>query len=408
MNKEKIRVRIIHQIDPAGFVTGGIDSVILGIVKYSPPNIEFSIVGLTMDESKRPIGKWTLVEIGGKTINFFPVGRHNQPMKKGKLPLSLRLVMGIVRYRSVISKNCDRFEFHRIEPVIPLLNLPQPKHVFVHQNMQSLYNSNSDIGWKRFPQVFFAIESFVIPKFDRIFGVRQDAIDEYKSKFIKIQDRFSFIPTWFDPEIFFPLTPSARDAIAYEFIKKTFHCETKLDIVVSVGRLDSQKNPLLAVTAFAELKKTRPNVCMVMIGDGVLMPAVRALIHEFGLSERVYLAGLKRPKEIADILQLSDIYLMTSAYEGMPISVLEAAATGLPIVSTNVGEISRVVSTGINGIVVDRNDPEVIAEALSEVLQSSAVSKRESSLKMVSSYVPSVVLYPLYQFYINSNYDIAN
>ncbi len=300
------RVRVFYQIDPAGAVTGGIDSVIRGIAKWAPEDIEISIVGLTMDETARPIGKWTDVPVGGRTVKFFAVGRNNLPMQRSRIPLSVRLTAGIFRYYGEVSRNCDVLEFHRIEPVLPFFLDRRYKNMFMHQKMDILYNPNSDMGWKRWPGAYFALESMVMAQFKTVFCVREDAMEAYRHRYPENPERFRFIPTWMDPQIFHPPPPDKRHLMRTRLLGQ-YGFAPESDILVSVGRLDQQKDPLLAIAAFALVVAQRPTARLLMIGDGILRKDVEQFITQSKLEGYVILTGLKNPTEIAKILQASDL-----------------------------------------------------------------------------------------------------
>lgn len=401
LNYLPVRVRIFHQIDLGGAVTGGIDTIIRGIAAWAPVDVEISVVGLTMDTVARPVGKWCTVGLGSKSIQFFPVGEHNSPMQRSIIPLSVRLAMGVIRYKNLVRDGCDVLDFHRIETSIPFFFDKRPMNLFVHQNMNVLYDVKSDIGWKRFPAGYFLLESLLIPKFSRIFGVRLDAVEAYKHKYPLIGDRFEFISTWMDPRIFAPPNLVEREELK-AWLAATYEFDDDANVVVAVGRLDSQKNPLLAISAFSEVVKQLPNSRLIMVGDGVLRADVEIAIKKYSLENHVVLAGLKSPIEIAQILKASDLYLMTSAYEGMPVSVLEAMGTGLPVVSTLVGELSRVVIDGENGFLVNVHDSCVIAKAIVDVLTSKRGDMRVASLRLISEFVPDRTLIPVYRQYRKS------
>ena len=395
---KKVSVRVFHQIDPGGAVTGGIDTVIKGIAKWAADDIDISMVGLSMDPVARPVGQWSVVEVGDKRVHFFAVGVHNTPMHHTGVPLSVRLTFGILKYWRSVSTGCDVLEFHRIEPAIPFLFDRRHKNVFVHQNMDALYNPNADIGWKRLPWAFFALEALILPRLQSIFGVREDAIVSYKARYPKISDRFRFIPTWMDPELFHPVGTNERVAVRAEIFAE-FGLPPEVEMIVSVGRLDHQKNPLLAVEVLQRLVEVRPGSVLVWIGDGVLRPDIEQAILAKQLQKKVILAGLLKPHRIAQILQASDAYLMTSAYEGMPISVLEALGTGLPVVSTSVGEVPRVIQNGLSGLVVEGHEPVALVAGLVEVLSRGQASYESDCLAAVSPYVPDRVLGPLFSVY---------
>ena len=138
---------------------------------------------------------------------------------------------------------------------------------------------------------------------------------------------------------------------------------------VAVGRIFDQKDYPLLVRAVALLpKRTRERLHISIIGEG---PAelVSALEHDIsaaGLTERISLLGNRT--DIPAILAQSQILLMTSAWEGLPIALLEATASGLPFISTDVGGCREVVELCGNGIVVPPGDAQAFADALAELL----------------------------------------
>jgi glycosyltransferase involved in cell wall biosynthesis len=157
---------------------------------------------------------------------------------------------------------------------------------------------------------------------------------------------------------------------------------------------------LLALDAFAKVVAQRTQTRLVFIGDGVLRNDIQAAIIALGLEGKVFMAGLMPPAEIANVLRAADLYLMSSAYEGMPISVLEAIGTGLPVVSTNVGELPRVVVNGKNGFLVNVHTADNLSSAILNVLTGDRPSFRDHSILIASDYVPERVLEPVYKTYI--------
>jgi glycosyltransferase involved in cell wall biosynthesis len=379
------RVRTFYQTDPAGTIPGGIDTFIRGMIKAAPPDIEISVVGLTTDPAARPVGRWSECAVDGRSVWFFPVGRLRDPRGRSRIPLSVLLTAGIARHFYACSTGCDVLEFHRIEPALLFLRDPRPKNAFVHQNMaDALGNRRSDVRWKAVPWLFFWLERIMLQSAASVFGVREDAVEAYRSQYPELADRFRFIPTWMDPDLFFPARDAPRRAER---------------IVASVGRLDSQKNPLLLVDGFALLARRRADVRLMLIGDGVLRGEVEARIAHHGIGERVVLAGLRPPREVAGLLRASDCFALTSAYEGMPMCVLEALGCGIPVVSTLVGEVERVIKPGITGELLAEASPESLAAALESCLARPGAYTAEACVAAVSEYVPKKVLQPVFEHY---------
>ena len=114
------------------------------------------------------------------------------------------------------------------------------------------------------------------------------------------------------------------------------------------------------------------------------------------LTSKVQLAGLRKPAEIARFLNGSDVYCLSSVYEGMPISLLEALACGTPSVSTDAGEAKRVVGQHNGALVLERTT-EILAQGILDVL--SKAWDRDGIARSVEAFMPQKVLEPIYENY---------
>jgi glycosyltransferase involved in cell wall biosynthesis len=231
-----------------------------------------------------------------------------------------------------------------------------------------------------------------------VFGVRADAIEAYRTKYPELADRFKFISTWVDPDVFFPATDSARRRLR-ESLGGRLGIRESDRVLISVGRLDSQKNPLLLIEGFALLAQECPDVKLIIVGDGVLREQIQERIACHRLADRVTLAGLRPPREVADLLRLADCFVLTSAYEGMPMCVLEALGCGIPVVTTRVGEVERVVRLGENGEILSQPTPENLKQSLKNCLARAASYRGDACRAAVSDFVPDKVLQPVYEQY---------
>ena len=124
---------------------------------------------------------------------------------------------------------------------------------------------------------------------------------------------------------------------------------------------------------------------------------MRRRVEEYGLSDRVKFISPLPQLRLAHLMRISHVLLLTSAFEGMPRSVLEALACGLPVVTTDVGEVRRVVRDGVSGLVCHSRDPEVICKAVRKVLGGGI--DRDKCVASIKSYTAKSVLEPVYGFY---------
>jgi glycosyltransferase involved in cell wall biosynthesis len=147
---------------------------------------------------------------------------------------------------------------------------------------------------------------------------------------------------------------------------------TRRPRVVAVGRLKAPKDFLTLVRAVAELP---PEACEVLvIGDGPDRGQLEAEIRDLGLDGDVRLLGERN--DVPDLLAGADAFVLSSASEGMPISVLEAMASGLPVVATRVGGVPELVADGETGFLVPPGEPQALADALGRLLADRALRQR--------------------------------
>jgi glycosyltransferase involved in cell wall biosynthesis len=119
---------------------------------------------------------------------------------------------------------------------------------------------------------------------------------------------------------------------------------------MQVGRLSAQKNPLALVEGAARVRQERPDARFVLIGEGSLREAVAARIRELGLAGHVRLSGWR--DDAARLMAAADVVTLTSRWEGVPHTLLEAMAWSRPVVATAVNGCPEVVVDGVTGYLV--------------------------------------------------------
>jgi glycosyltransferase involved in cell wall biosynthesis len=153
-------------------------------------------------------------------------------------------------------------------------------------------------------------------------------------------------------------SPVAREAWR---AKQAFNDDSIL--FMFVGRLDPQKNPLMLINAFRHISDTRSH--LVLIGDGLLLPDCRQLARANGLSHRVHFLGERY--DIAEALSAADVFVLASDWEGNPLSVMEAMASGLPVIATAVGGVPELIED--IGVLVNPGDCVQFSNEMQRLLQ---------------------------------------
>jgi glycosyltransferase involved in cell wall biosynthesis len=144
-------------------------------------------------------------------------------------------------------------------------------------------------------------------------------------------------------------------------------------VVGTIGRLSEQKGHRDLVEAAASLLAGRPNVQLVIVGDGDQMDALKTQAAALGIASRVTLAGHRA--DVPALLGAIDVFAISSTYEGTPLALFEAMAAGKAIVSTAVDGCREVLEHGVTALLVPPRDPPALAAALGRVVDDATLRR---------------------------------
>lgn len=205
------------------------------------------------------------------------------------------------------------------------------------------------------------------PLCDLTTNVSRAAVDRYIEVRAAPRRKISFVPNGIDTSRF-QARPERRAAVRRELgVGDRF-------VWLAVGRLEEQKDHPNMLRALAEAGWQGHDGRLLIVGEGPDEPAVRALAGRLGVLDQVSFLGVRR--DVPDLMNAADAYLMSSAWEGMPLVLLEAAASGLPIVATDVGGNREVAIEGSNGLLAPARDPAALARRMLELLALPAEERR--------------------------------
>lgn len=137
--------------------------------------------------------------------------------------------------------------------------------------------------------------------------------------------------------------------------------------LLTVGRHVEVKSPHVLIRAIGELVRRGRDVRLTMIGHGPLTPSLQRLAHAVGAAEQIEFAGARGQDEVPGFYARADIFCLSSVAESLPVVLMEAMASRLPVVSTRVGGIADLVEDGVNGLLVRPGDPIALADALEDL-----------------------------------------
>ena len=159
--------------------------------------------------------------------------------------------------------------------------------------------------------------------------------------------------------------------------------EEKMNRIISVARLFPQKNQEMMIRAFAMIANEYPEWELVIYGEGPLRDKLEELVSILNLQGKVLLPG--RTDHVIEELQKSKVFCLSSDYEGMSNSMIEAICVGLPIVSTNVSGTEELIEDGVNGYVVPIHGVKEMSLALSKIMSDESLMIQMGETNLLKS-----------------------
>jgi glycosyltransferase involved in cell wall biosynthesis len=335
---------IVHQFDPTRHVAGGIAGYIRDLIEHGGDDHTFAVVGVEK-RGQGVLGRWRTVEIGGRSIEFMPVAHMEAGNQQRFIPHSLRLAYGLVRYRPRL--NGAIVHNHRPElGAVTSIIFPRARRVqFIHDDALEAFSWRKETMWRFFPGVFKLFERRAVGTAERALVMRSSTLSRVR----RHSSTAAMGANWYDAR-YFHLGRRERSAPPSR--------------IGWAGRFEPPKDPLTAVAVFAELRARGVEFEAWMAGGGTLAEDVRAAVEQAGLGDVVRLPGVLSPAELADEFRQSDLFLMTSRWEGIPRAAIEARACGVPVVSTDAGELSSMITEGVNGYVSPSRSAADLADTI--------------------------------------------
>lgn len=209
-----------------------------------------------------------------------------------------------------------------------------------------------DIRRKRWHWLYLGLERLLAPLTDRIISVNE--ADRQRLLSLGIAPaKVVTIPNGIDLSRFTAPGDPAE-------LRRSLGLDIDRPLVMQVGRLTAQKDPLMFVAGAARVLREIPQAQFAMIGEGVLHEEVADRIAELGLSDQIRLLGWR--DEAFRLMPAADIITLTSRWEGTPYTLLEAMAWARPVVATAVNGCPEVVEDGLTGYLVPPGDSGLWAE----------------------------------------------
>ena len=148
--------------------------------------------------------------------------------------------------------------------------------------------------------------------------------------------------------------------------------------IVAVGRVDANKNHMMIIKAFASLAERYPDYELVIYGEGELRSRLLEQVREMGLQDRVHLPG--SISDVADAIYKASVFVLSSNSEGMPNTLMEAMALGIPSIATDCpcGGPAELIEDGVNGLLTEVDNWKKMEENLQKIMNNKKFANKLS------------------------------
>jgi glycosyltransferase involved in cell wall biosynthesis len=206
---------------------------------------------------------------------------------------------------------------------------------------------------------YFSMLAIAGRRADRIFAVSEDATEALRRTRIIPHHKLFAVPNGID---FSRFRIRPRDLV----LRQSLGIPPDSIVLGNVGRLSEMKRPDILIDAFAKVRSEFPASHLLLVGDGPLMSDLRHKVAELQISDRVHFAGFQPNPEL--YFAMLDVFVLTSRMEGMPLSVLEAAASGIPVIASNVGGLEEMSNKGRSILLYEFNDNNALLAGLRRLM----------------------------------------
>lgn len=175
--------------------------------------------------------------------------------------------------------------------------------------------------------------------------------------------------------------------VAAEIYSK-YNLPTDRPVVLYVGRVDPEKRLGLVIDAFKEARRKVPTALLVIVGDGVDKVRLEEKVRKMDLGDNVKFLGRVLPPDLYELYKIGDVFATASEIETQGIVLIEAAATGLPLVAVDKGAVGEVCRDGINGFLCRPGNVAEITEAIVRILSDDKLRAKfaENSVKIAGEH----------------------
>jgi L-malate glycosyltransferase len=233
-----------------------------------------------------------------------------------------------------------------------------------------IYTEHSQWQLEELTLVEKAINRILLAKADAIIAISGQIRDYYLKKLFLKPQKVHLISNGIDLEFI-----AGGDGIG---LRRSFGIKQQERVIGIVANLRPEKNHRLLLSAFSQMTKERDGIRLLIVGADCMEGEVQRFAGQTGVGDKILFLG--RRDDIRDLLSIIDVFCLPSIHEGLPLTILEAMAAGVPVVGSDVMGINEVITHGSNGLLFPAGNEEKLAETLTQIITDESMRDRLSSV----------------------------
>lgn len=248
--------------------------------------------------------------------------------------------------------------------------------------------------------LFYPVEKHLAKYTDTLITINQEDFNLATKKFERRCKNIEYIPgVGIDPKKFnFKMSPSEKHNL-----RKSLGLKDDDFVMIFPARLDKNKNQEMLIKVMATLSKKNPKIHLLLPGKDPYNNHIYKLIKKYNLQKHVHILGFR--KDIPQLLKISDIAVSSSLREGLPVNLIEAMYSGLPIVATNCRGQRELITNGVNGFLTQTKDTNRFCECVNIVIESKEIRKKliNTNKLLMRKYSSESILQRISSVYFRKN-----
>lgn len=299
-------------------------------------------------------------------------------IKFGRSPLKKQNIPAFRQFRKLIKDNYYDIIYFST-PVIgavgrlALIGTKRGRVIYSAHGF-SFYNGNS----KKSNLLYSTVERVLARLTDCLFTMNKEDYDACNKYGIKCKELYNVDGVGVDLSVFCKANDDEKNQLRehYQFDINDF-------LLIYPAEFTARKNQGLLLDAMSLLKKKHENVKLLLLGRGILEDYYKQMANELHLNNNVFFLGYRN--DVHQLLKASDVLFASSKNEGLPINMMEAMASGLPVVATNTRGQNDLIHDGDNGFLYELNHPEEACEKICKLIENKDLYEKMSGRAIESS-----------------------